>query len=79
MTDKKPINEFMLFINDVRLIKDNKKPSTCFPNDKLLEIKKIIENNNYDAELLNFWKDINNKENNKYENIYKTELAKYKK
>jgi hypothetical protein len=36
MTDKKPINEFILFLNNVRIVKDNKKPSSCFPNDILM-------------------------------------------
>lgn len=82
---KRPKNGFMLFMDDVRKIKDNKKPGTHFPTEKIEEVKKIISNNkgkpatNLSKECGELWRNLTEKEKIKYENVYKKSLDKYKK
>lgn len=82
---KRPKNVFMLFMDDVRKIKDNKKPGTHFPSNRIDDIKNII-NNNKDKPITElsrscgiFWKDAKDDEKVKYENTYKKSQDKYKK
>lgn len=82
---KRPKNVFMLFMDDVRKIKDNKKPGTHFPSNRIDDIKNII-NNNKDKPVTElskscgfFWKDAKDDEKIKYENVYKKSQDKYKK
>lgn len=82
---KRPKNGFMLFMDDVRKIKDNKKPGTHFPSNRIDDIKIIIDNNKnkrvteLTKECGKFWKNANPDEKIKYENIYKKHQDKYKK
>ncbi len=82
---KRPKNVFMLFMDDVRKIKDNNKPSTHFPSKRLDDIKNII-NNNKDKPVTElskscgiFWKEAKDDEKIKYETTYKKAQDKYKK
>ena len=82
---KRPKNGFMLFMDDVRKIKDNKKPGTHFPSNRIDDIKKLI-NNNKDKPITElskscgiFWKDAKDDEKIKYENTFKKSQDKYKK
>jgi hypothetical protein len=82
---KRPKNGFMLFMEDVRKIKDNKKPGTHFPSNRIDDIKNII-NSNKDKPVTElskacgiFWKDAKEDEKIKYENVYKKSQDKYKK
>lgn len=80
---KKPKNAFMLFMDDVRKIKDNKKHSSQCPSNWIDDIKVIIKDNENKpiTELSkacgSFWKDAKDKD--KYENTYKRSHDKYKK
>lgn len=82
---KRPKNGFMLFMDDVRKIKDNKKPGTHFPTNCMDDIKNIINNNKEKpvTELSKacgiFWKETKEEEKIKYENTYKKSQDKYKK
>lgn len=82
---KRPKNGFMLFMDDVRKIKDNKKPGTHFPSNRIDDVKLIIDNNKDKriTELTkacgSFWKNAEADEKIKYENVYKKEMEKYKK
>lgn len=82
---KRPQNGFMLFMEDVRKIKDNKKPGSHFPINRIDDIKNII-NNNKDKPVTElskscgvFWNDAKDDEKVKYENTYKKSHDKYKK
>lgn len=82
---KRPKNGFMLFMDDVRKIKDNKKPGTYFPSNRIDDIK-ILINNNKDKPVTElskscgiFWKDAKDDEKVKYENTFKKSQDKYKK
>lgn len=82
---KRPKNGFMLFMEDVRKIKDNKKPGMHFPANRIDDIKNII-NNNKDKPVTElskacgiFWKESKEDEKVKYENTYKKSQDKYKK
>ena len=82
---KKPKNAYMLFMDDVRKIKDNKKPSTHFPTNRIEDIKTIIKNNE-DKRITElskscgiFWRNIKDDEKIKYETTYKKSHDKYKK
>jgi hypothetical protein len=81
----RPKNVFMLFMEDVRKIKDNKKPGTHFPTNRIDDIKNII-NINKDKPVTElsiacgiFWKNAKDDEKVKYENTYKKSQDKYKK
>lgn len=82
---KRPKNGFMLFMDDVRKIKDNKKPGTHFPSNRIDDIKILIDNNKGKpvTELSKscgiFWKDAKDDEKVKYENTFKKSQDKYKK
>jgi high mobility group protein B3 len=82
---RRPKNGFMLLMDDVRKIKDNKKPSVHFPSNRIDDIKIIIDNNKDKpiTELSKscgvFWKDVKDEEKTKYENTYKKSYDKYKK
>ena len=82
---KRPKNGFMLYMDDVRKIKDNKKPGIHFPVNRIDDIKLVIDNNKDKrvTELSKacgtFWKDADSDEKIKYENIYKKHQDKYKK
>lgn len=82
---KRPKNGFMLFMDDVRKIKDNKKPSTHFPSNRVDDIKNIIDINKDKpiTELSKscgiFWKEAKDDEKIKYETTYKKHQDKYKK
>lgn len=80
---KRPKNGFMLFMDDVRKIKDNKKHSAHFPVNRLDDVKNIVNNNESITELSKscgiFWKEAKDDEKNKYQNAYKKAQDKYKK
>ena len=82
---KRPKNSFMLFMDDIRKIKDNKKHGTHFPSDYLEEVKNIIKSNegkpatNLSKDCGGLWRKLTDKEKIKYENVYKKSLDKYKK
>lgn len=82
---KKPKNSYMLFMDDIRKIKDNKKPSTNFPSNNLDKVKDIINNNkgkpitSLSKDCGKLWKLLTNDDKIKYENIYKNLQNKYKK
>lgn len=82
---KRPKNGFMLFMDDIRKIKDNKKHGTHFPSDYLEEVKNIIKSNegkpatNLSKDCGGLWRKLTDKEKIKYENVYKKSLDKYKK
>jgi hypothetical protein len=82
---KRPKNAFMLFMDDVRKIKNDKKPGVHFPSNWIDDIKDVVNNskNKPVTELSKacgtFWKDAKSDEKIKYENIYKKHQDKYKK
>jgi hypothetical protein len=82
---KRPKNTFMHFMEDIKKIKDNKKPSANFPSNKLDNVKSIINNNtgkaivNLTKDCGELWKTFTNDDKVKYENNYKKIQDKYKK
>lgn len=82
---KRPKNSFMLFMDDIRNIKNNKKYSSCFPTNFIDDVKEILKNNegksvsNLSKDCGILWKQLSPNEKLKYENVYKKNKDKYNK
>lgn len=82
---KRPKNSFMLFMDDIRKIKDNKKYSSYFSTKYLDNVKEILINNegkpvsNLSKDCGILWKKLSSDEKLKYENVYKKYKDKYNK
>lgn len=82
---KRPKNSFMLFMDDIRKIKDNKKYSSNFPQKDLDNVKEILKNNegkpisNLSKDCGILWKKLTDDEKLKYGNVYNKSKDKYKK
>lgn len=82
---KKPKNSFMLFMDDIRKIKDNNKYSSYFSIKYLDDVKEILKNNegkpvsNLSKDCGILWKKLSSDEKLKYENGYKKNKLKYNK
>lgn len=80
---KRPKNTFLIFMEDVRKLKDGKQPSVNFPSNKLDNVKKVILNNegkaikNLTKDCGELWREFTNDDKIKYVDNYKKEHNKY--